>query len=390
MAGSESSVEDIISGAVQEAGLAEMSDTGELVGTDESGGESGGEETTPNPSVPEGEGTAAPVEGSSSEEETEIPPTQGSQQTPTEDELDKELSGLGLQARDGKGQESRIRYSKVRKIWDNYKKKYATELTKQHEKTVQDLRGQMSQHAEKLQYLDNVNRLIATDKRRYLELLVMAQPEFRQFLNPAVFGGGQAAGTTQPVAQDEMPGPDAQYQDGSRGYTPEGFKKVLEWQDRQTQRRIEEKFQKQFGAPLRQITERERMDAERQMHAASVQRNVSTAKQIYGKAFTDDFGELGAIKPESQILKLLKENAEHVRLDPRTPRLGFLEAVALVCIPNIQADRNKMREELLAETQTRPAAARRSTPAASTTTTAPQPEGTEAIIAAEMRKAGML
>src|SRR6185312_9421649 len=151
------------------------------------------------------------------------------------DDLDKELQSLGIQPKDARGGESRIRYTRVRKIWDNWKNRLTSELTEKHTKAVKELEARANANTERLSYMDNVEKLINTDQRRYLDLLVMAQPAFRQYLNPALFGGGGGAspdggggGGSAPVG-DKMPGPDAKFEDGSTGYSPEGLSKVLEW-----------------------------------------------------------------------------------------------------------------------------------------------------------------
>jgi len=372
-------LDELIGDAVVEAGLAERDDMGEFTET---------VEETPTPELEETSAPGAEEEAPAAEATEEEAGKEGAgKKTPDAegDELDKELQSLGIQPKDARGGESRIRYTRVRKIWDNWKNRLTSELTEKHGKAVKELEARATANAERLTYMDNVEKLINTDPRRYIDLLVMAQPAFRQYLNPTLFGGGGAApdgsggGTAAPVG-DKMPGPDAQFADGSTGYSPEGLQKVLEWNTARTLKAAEDMFNKRYGKPLENLTTQQRTAAERQMHETRVRNNVAQAKRIYGQAFTDDFGDLGSVKADSAIIKVLNENKG----------INFLDACAIALIPRIQADRNKIREDVIRELKERPAGARRSAPEGSRASAVPSAGSTEEIIAGEMRKAGML
>ncbi len=359
----------IIGGAVMDAGLAEENDMGELVATEETPSVEG------TPSTPD-EGEAPPEP----EVDADGKPVEKVADKPGEglaegDDLDKELQSLGVQSKDQRGGESRIRYSRIRKIWDNYKKKHEAEITQKHTDKIKEFETQATRTAQRIEYYDNLERIIKENPRRYVELLTMADPRFKEFFGPTSGGPAPVAAT----GDEKMPQPDAQFADGTTGYSTEGFQKALEWNTQRTMKLVEDRFKQQYGKPLENLTQSQRVAAERQMHETRIKQNVARAKQIYGPAFTEDFGDLGSVKETSAVMKVLKEN----------PTFNFLDACAVALIPKIQGDRNTIRESILQEMKERPAAAKSSVPQG--TRPAPVvPDTVEGVIAEQMKKAGMI
>jgi hypothetical protein len=378
-------LEDLIGNAVTEAGLAEPDEFGELVATDE---------TPDTPTTPETEEAATPaVEGEEAPAVETTPEVPGTPSQPVEDELDKELQELGIQSKDGQGRESRIRYGRVRKMLDNQKKKLTAELTGTHAKSSGELRTQIQQRDERLQHVDATNRIIVQNPGFYLQTLMSVRPEYKQAildLASQMGGGGTVQPGQQPAkpgADDPMPQPDASYPDGTPGYSLKGLEARDAWNRRQAVREVEGRFDQKYGQPLERINQENRMSAERTLHQNRVQANVNRAQEVYGQLFTDDFGTLGNIKKDSAVMAMMQRHT-----DPQTGQcsISFQDACAMALIPKLQADRNKVREDVIEEIRKRPAAAKRSTPAAQVSSTPTAPQNLEDVIAGEMRKHNMM
>ena len=383
----DTSLEAIIGGELENAGLAETNDMGEMVGVGDDSGDEGDSQASA-----EGEAATAAPAGEAvvvAEGETAAPAAS----EPKKDELDAtdlELQALGLRAKNDQGLETRIKYSRVRKIWENYKIKHAKELEEKHTQALTPLQQQVQQFQERFQNIDAQEKLLASDPKRFLELLGTIQPAVRQFLSPTVYGAAAPApgqppnGTTAPTsADDPMPKPNAKFPDGSEGYDMDGIKALNDWNQRQVINKVTQAMEAKFGKPVEDFTRQQREHAEQTLHANQVKANVDTATKVYGKLFSDDFGTLGAIKPDSAVMATLKAN----------PGMRFMDAVAVALIPKIQADRNKMRDDLLKELDeagkskkaaARPGPTANSIPGKGTANTI------EETIAEQMRNAGML
>ena len=335
-----SDVEELIGQTLQDSGLAEMSDMGELVGTSESDVQ----DRPQGQEAPESE----PVEQAAAPAET---PAEGAEKPeekkpePEGDELDKELQQHGLRSKDDLGRDTRIRYPRVRKIVENMREKLTKELTGKHTEELTTLKQQLEQVGPAFQNYRAAEQLLETNPQRYFMAIAQANPALKQFLHPSLFGEQvpqQQQQKAVPADQDPRPQPDASFADGSKGYSPEGLEKLEAWNRRQTLREAEALMEQRFGKPIQQLNEERRTAAEQKMQVETVQNNIRLAVQAYGKVFSDDFGQFGAIKPTSEVMKVLTQN----------PGMPFLQACAIALVPKIQGDRNKMREDLIKELDT--------------------------------------
>ena len=380
-------LEGLMQQVVVDSGLAEEGDFGELVGTAEE------EETQVVPPAEEEPAPAATTEEEQPAAEQVTKPAEGEAATTAdEDELDRELAGLGINAKDGQGRETRIRYSRFKKMWANREAKLKGDFEATGKKSVEQLQQQVQERDRRLSEVDVTNNLIQTNPGFYLQALLAVRPDYKDAIvqmAQQLTGGKLEAPANGPAGgadDDPMPQPDGVWPDGTKGYTPEGLAKRDEWFQRRIINQVDQRFKQQYGKPLETIQHRERMAAEQQMNARRVQQNVEIARKTYGAIFDKDFGQLGNINPDSQIMKVLNEH----RNAQGQITIGFLEACALALVPQMQADRNTMREDLLKELQNRPAAARRSPAPAQVASKAEPPSTVEGIIAEQMRRANMI
>lgn len=296
--------------------------------------------------VAEGTDKAGAVDADKPEKEV-VPAAEVKKDEP-KDDLEKELEALGLGKKDLQPgeRENRIPYSRTRKIVGNAIKR-ATEK----------FQGQVTEATTKTQALETeiapyrrVDELIVKDPDQYVKFLATLHPTlYGKFLKPAEAIADKAAPTTPAAADDLEPKPDHKFEDGTMGYTPDQHAKLLQWNHRQGVREAETRLRKEMDDRLGP------MEAERRAREADaaqlprVQAQKDWATKTYGEAFTADYKK-GA---KSEILALMKANDGLMG----RPYLSFEACVAQFMVPKLQADRNAIRESVLAEINARPAAA---------------------------------
>lgn len=285
---------------------------------------------------------------------------------------DKDLEELGLVA-PVKGQDNRIPHSRVKGMVQ----KAIERTTIRLQAEVAPLKQKVADYEPKVQMLDRLAVLADTNPDGYIAHLAKANPAYKKFLEPPA-----AAAPKTPAAKDDPePVPDGKFEDGSPGYTAEGYKKLREWDQRQAVRIAKSELQAETDArlgPLEQehkrIVEqnqaRERMEADLPV----IRKQVEHAGKVWGKLFTDDYEKSKVGDGSgSVILKALR--------DPANAGLSFDGVVSLVLAPLQRADATTMREGILKELQGRPAAAAGAPVVAAAATTRTTPRSTEEIIA---------
>lgn len=334
-------MEEVIEASLIDEGLAERNTTtGELEGT-----------------APDEGATPSSARADEGEAEGEESPAKAAATTEEEDDLDKELATLGVQRKDGKGQEARFRYSRFKKIWGNKEKALRESLTTENQKALKERDDRIAAWQKRIQTQDGVEKLIKENPARYLELLSVADPRFKELVR----GGASPTQAAAQVAKEEgwkVPDPDAQYPDGSQGYRVETFQKTLqglaEHVTNTTRKSVLDEMEKRYGTPLQTLVQDRREGEARRTHEQNVQTSVSEARSIYGKVFDDDFGALGKVKADSAVMRVITEHNQ------RGMPIPFKDACAIALIPKMKAERDTMREELMAELKAAPAAAQRS------------------------------
>lgn len=302
------------------------------------------------PETPEVPGTEPPE----SEDSDEVPAAETVEKPVVEkkadepkDDLEKELEALGLGKKELKPgeRENRLPYSRTRKIVGNAIKRttekfqgQVTELTTKHDAVTKEN-----------QVYKNADRIIFEEPDRYIGMLAALHPDkygkyVEQARKPAVEKVADA-----PVVdpKDPEPTPDHTFEDGSKGFTPEGFQKLREWDRRQATREANAANKKLLDERLGPI-EAERQQAEqRAAQAPRIKAQVASATETWGKAFTDDYDK----GEKSEILAAMRAN------DGRDgkPFMSFDACVAKVLTPKLRADRDTMRTEIHKELQAAPA-----------------------------------
>lgn len=329
-------------GTILDAGTETEHDTGD---TGDTGDEDGG--GTPDPVV--------------------VPDPVDPAKVPEIDELTQELEAAGIKAPIDGQRENRIPYSRVKKIVDGAIKKRTTA----HETAIGETRTKLTAAEARLKNFENSDKLIATDADKYMAMLAVLHPEYKEFVRG---GGGAAPAGTRPavVATTDLgpkPQPDLKYSDGSLGYSPEQLDKRDEWMAKTTAAQVtkdmEDRYTKRFGPIERDWQAQQTVNQQLPI----VQARIAAAQALWGKdLFT---------KHEPEILAFLGAN----------PTVSFDAGVATILAPKLRGERTTMRTEILAEMKARPAAAA-ATPAAAVAGTVDTggPKTTEQIIRESIAK----
>lgn len=354
---------DIVAGAVKEAESGMISDgpeqpetspTGTTVvdfggTTEQEEGETAAPTGEVSPSSAAAAGTTEPPKKDLAAAVDKTPPP------PPDDELTKELMAFGIHPPKPGQREGVFKWSKVRKIVENTRTKTAARF----EKDLTETKAQLKQSGDRLRNMDAVDHMILNDPDRYIRTLATIHPQlYGKYAGLGTEGKAPPqAGATPPAKDDPRPPPDAKFEDGSLGYSPEGLDKLLEWQARRVESsvtaKVDELYSKRFGPIEKDLKRRtlEQQEVEQYERARPmVQAQIRNAKQIWGPLFQSKI--LGDKEDDPEILKAMDDH----------PDWSFDACVAFVLTPKLQANRETMRKDLIAEIQKAPAAAARSTP----------------------------
>lgn len=333
-------MEDIVANAVKEAETGEPADEA-IVDTGEK----------PEGQVPEGEEHAAEAEG----EEAAKVGAEAEKPTADDEELNKLLLELGVKPPKEGERENRLPHKAVKRLIGNAVKK----LKAIHE-------GQLTEHTTKLTAAERElqsyrlsDQVAATKPEQFLQALALRHPElYGKYVTPAE--KKEAAVEAKADADDPMPPPDGKLPDGTPAYTPEGWVKYMDWRDRQVERRVtkqlKDELKKDYDARLspleKDLKAKEFLEQERPKIAAQ----WAAAEKRWGKVFTDEVNKGN----DGELVKMLNANDGK----EGRPYVSFRDAVETVLLPKIQAERNTMRAEIMAELKAAPSAAAGAAPAA--------------------------
>lgn len=205
--------------------------------------------------------------------------------------------------------------------------KWAEERT-QLESSSKELQGKFSQ-------IEPILSLLDQGPEKFLEEAGRHDPRYREFLTTRSAPPAPAA----PVG--EMPSPDLALADGSRTYSLEGLKKLLEWNTAQVESRLLPKVDER----LKPLTERERQLAERdQLTQAETQVRKRAQDTIADAQTWPGFKE-----HEPDILAALRADSEAAQKAGRRPTLSLDAAYRQVVLPKLTEDDNARRARLLKE-----------------------------------------
>lgn len=286
----------------------------------------------------------------------------------------------GIPAQTMGGRENRIPYSRVKKITSNAERELAElalgrkftkeelakkgfkahDFVKEHVGRIPTMEAKLKDYEDRFQRVQKFENIMVNEPEKFVEMLATL-PAYKPFFD-AIEKAFQIVQNPQfqqhPQGQqqqqnptDDMPQPDELLPDGSRVYSLEGLAKRDAWNRAQAKKEIMEEVQKTYG-PLVQ----EREAAKRYNSAAQVV-HTKIAEARTWEHFNDN---------EEEITKALQRN----------PSWSLERAYNHVVLPKYKADRQKMREEILAELKTAPKST--AAPAGSTKPT-PTPESKRSL-----------
>jgi hypothetical protein len=245
------------------------------------------------------------------------------------------------------GRENRIPYSRVKKIAQkavrDAKKEWESEFTPK----TQEYETKLKDYESKLTRYTNLDKVMSSDPERFLTMLSKV-PAYQQFFAAveAAFEASsnqpQAPAQAQPAAQDldDMPQPDQRLSDGSMVYSMDGLKQLNAWNREQARKETLAEVEKKFGP----------IESEWQAHKRIESLRPVVNAQIEEARTWEGFGD-----NEAEIVQALKNDQ----------RLSLEGAYRKVVLPKLKSaweqektrlvpERNKLREEILAEIKSAP------------------------------------
>lgn len=293
-----------------------------------------------------------------------------------EDEFAKKF---GIQANSVTGRENRIPYSRVKKIVEKNEKDTIARVTKEletkfakfpeFETKIKDYEGRLEKVAQFEQILDS-------DPRTFLNMLSQ-HPSYTDFFKAVeqAFATQQAAPQQQQQADPAagMPQPDQTLSDGSKVYSMEGLQALLKWQSDQVEQRTIKQVEQRYK-PIEQAWQSQEQLAK---IVPVVQRQIAEARTW------DKFEEL-----EPRVVELLQADS-NISLE-RAYVKAYQES-QIVEREKLSTDRNKIRQEVIADMKKKPSASSSPTGAVKPgTQESVGPRNMEDVITEELRKAGLM
>lgn len=203
------------------------------------------------------------------------------------------------------------------------------------ESQVQELSG----------HLEQLRAGVAGDEVAFLSELAQIDPRYKRFLEQPQ---AQVAQTPPPSAA--MPDPDLQLADGSRTYSLDGLKALLEWNTAQVESRLMPKVDER----LKPLTEREaqiQQQREREQFQQSIQ--ARTKSQMEEAQTWPMFGKLAAdgsvTEFQREVLEELRKDSETAKAAKRRPTMTMRQAYLEVESRYKSAEYNTVRERILKE-----------------------------------------
>lgn len=241
---------------------------------------------------------------------------------PVADPADKELGP----AKDKKGRENRIPYSRVEKIVAN---KVAA-ATKPLQARVTEVETELTGARQTLEQVSHVERVMFEEPAQFVEILKTIPGYAEYFAAPK-----QSAPAVDPAS--EMPGPDL-----PDGYSPEGLKSLLTWQAAQVRQQVLDEMK-----PVREAVENE------QRVRAQVPKMQAQLQEAMGWE--------GFAEHQADILAVLKTDRESQAKLGRKPRLSLEAAYSQVYTAKLKeqvaaakAEAASAREKAIADLKKQP------------------------------------
>lgn len=201
-----------------------------------------------------------------------------------------------------------------------------------------------------LDVMERVGEIMGTDPDRFMSMLAEGNPAYKAWTK-----GGKAE--AQP--DDPEPQPDGKMPDGTPGYTPEQYKKLEDWKERQVEKRVRASMQKEWQDKYGWIDQQREAHQAREAALPGIKAQYEDAMANW-EGFKDNFdaimSELRADTQEAERtgkpvkLQSLRDAYHAIR------EKGFKAQIEKLTkdMDGLKTDRNKMREEVLAEIGQRP------------------------------------
>lgn len=285
-------------------------------------------EVAPEPAEAPTEAPTEPVETSS------VPSPAAKLVTPVqEDEFSKKF---GIPAESHPGRENRIPYSRVKKIAEKAAAEKAKEVESTFTPRITKYEADLKERDARLTQVAEFEDIMMNQPDRFLQMLstVPAYALVFQALEaamgqPQTQSGSQPAPVTPPVPGEAMPEPDQTLEDGTQVYSMEGLKALLAWQAGQVETRVTKQVEDRYK-PMESAWQ---SDQYMRKVMPQIQSQIEEARKW--PLFTDN---------EADITKALQQDQ----------RLSLEGAYQRVVWPKLVADRNKIREEVMAEIKKAP------------------------------------
>lgn len=285
--------------------------------------------------------TDAPAEEAVAEEAAaEVPATEAAasaQDAKAEEDDDFDKVPEFEEMKDGRKRVNRIPHPRVVKMIE--RKVKATEaaireaLTKEHtEKSAADRKY--------IDEMEAIGKIMGEEPDKFFEILASVNPAYKAWAK----GAAAAAATVDPN-NDPRPEPDGVLADGKTpGYTEEGWKKYEEWNRRQAVKEARAEMDKEYGWVKKEREAKQAIEAS----LTSVRKQIADAKKQWPgfeenyKAIEDALGADPKLSLFDGYLKV--RDAKHAEVLAAKDKE----------IAGLKTDRNKQREEILAELGQRP------------------------------------
>ncbi len=289
----------------------------------------------PEPTEPATEAPEAPEEQSEDKPVDTAPA--GAKTKETQPKAEEDFSEkYGILKETSLGRENRIPYSRVQKIVAKAAAEAETLTAKKFEgwapaEKVKEYETQINTYKAEM---DAFEKGLANPEQTLavLEQIPAYQPFFQTVRQMWAQLNGQAE---QPANDDPKPLPG---EDGI--YTDEGLTKLLEWNGRQVEKRINTSWEDRYNkvlTPLQQREEALRKQEESARYLASLEPKINAQIEEAYKwtGFKDN---------EAEIVKAMAAN----------PQMSHQEAYIQVVVPKLIADQNKIRENVIRDMKSAP------------------------------------
>jgi hypothetical protein len=258
------------------------------------------------------------------------------------DDLDKMLEQYGIKAPRKGQKEGTFKYSRFREV-----------LGKEVKKIADKFEGDIKPLKERATQIDAVERLIAADDKRYLTMLSAVYPQYKKYLEPPAAPKEVKAEAPAPDPGDPMPQPDAQYPDGTPGYSPAQFHRYQQWNNRQVAAQVRQGIQAEVDKRLSPFERAQAASAAREQEMPRVRATITKLNEKWGDIFVTDVGDVAKPNPNSVLMQYMRQN----------PGMTVFEAAQDVYLPlrekAWQEKYDKQRGDIHKELNGRPAAADR-------------------------------